>query len=144
MAAWEVEAALERDGSRVVWRSNTLSGTESVTVDADNGTFTAFMAPDCMLPAGTRHYFRARQQSDTGEWSDWSFWHQEIITEGEPSGVETGWDFNGDGRSGLADVITLMLRIMRHPGDPLGDYDQDGDTGISDVVALVGDLVSGD
>lgn len=58
-----------------------------------------------------------------------------------PGGAESPgapeWDFNGDGRLGLADVILLLLRLMAGEQSAGMDVDGDGTAGLPDAVELV-------
>jgi len=47
------------------------------------------------------------------------------------------YDFNGDGRVNIADVVALILAMLRGEDDPAYDVNQDGKLSISDAVALV-------
>jgi len=46
-------------------------------------------------------------------------------------------DINKDGRLGIADVIALILKGRRDPGDPEADFDGSGGYSIADVIALL-------
>ncbi len=141
--AWEAQLALDRYGNHLVWSSNLVTDGDSVLVTTVTGTFSGRLAGESKLASGTKYYFRVRQQSDSGLWSDWSYWHQEILTQGDAEPQGMGCDFNEDGRVGVADALALMMFQMRHPGDPAGDYDGDGEPGLPDVVTLVKDLMTG-
>lgn len=75
--AWEVEIA-EGDQERIVWRSRSLTEPERVRVDQDTGSFAGQLSG---LDPSRVHYIRVRQQSDTGNWSEWSPWHQPFAVE---------------------------------------------------------------
>jgi hypothetical protein len=142
-AAWEAQISLDRDGRHLVWSSNPVTDGDSVVVGTVTGTFSGRLAGENKLAPGTKYYFRARQQNDIGQWSDWSYWHQEILTDGEAEPQGMGCDFNEDGRVGVADALALMIFQMRHPADPVGDYNGDGETGLADVVTLLTDIMTG-
>ncbi len=141
--AWEAQIALDRDGTHVVWSSEPVTDGDSVVVGTGSGTFAGVLAGESRLATGTYYYFRARQQSDNGQWSPWSYWHQQILTEGEAEPQGMGCDFNEDGRVGVADALALMIFQMRSPGDPASDYNGDGETGLADVVTLITDIMTG-
>ena len=79
MEAWEVEIASDRGGNDVVFRSGEIKGTESVTADFINGSFTGSAAGDTHLKSGSMYYCRVRQRSSNGKWSEWSRWHQPFL-----------------------------------------------------------------
>lgn len=79
--AWEVEIAADDAGKDVVWKSNLLTTPERVQVGEDTGDFIGLLAGKKQLDASKIYYIRVRQQSDTGEWSAWSSWHQPFRTE---------------------------------------------------------------
>jgi len=79
--AWEVEIAADDASETVVWRSRSLSASDRVRADADTGAFIGPLAGQRQLGAPQTFYVRVRQQSDSGEWSDWSTWHQPFGTE---------------------------------------------------------------
>ncbi|MBW7995538.1 MAG: hypothetical protein FVQ81_02980 [Candidatus Glassbacteria bacterium] len=141
--AWEVRIALDRDGRRVVWSSNPVTDGDSVVVGASAGTFSGSLANEIRLAPGTTYYLRVRQQSDEEAWSDWSYWHQEFMTEGDPEPDGMGCDFNGDGRLGVADALALLIFQLRNPGDLRGDINGDNVAGVADVVILLRDIMTG-
>lgn len=142
-AAWEAQIAMDRAGTHIVWSSNPVTDGDSVLVSEGAGTFSGPLNGQIRLARGTTYYIRVRQQSSTGVWSDWSFWHQEFLTEGEPVQSGTSCDFNQDGRVGVADALALLIFQMRHPGDLRGDIDGDGTASQADVVTLLRDMLSG-
>ena len=79
-AAWEVEIASDDHGGAPAWRSNRLTA-ERIKVAEDTGTFLGSLAGHNRLAASTMYFFRVRQQSDTGQRSAWSPWHQPAKTE---------------------------------------------------------------
>lgn len=80
----EATAAASGDGHEsVVWRSKTLGPRERVRVDADTGEFVGPLRGANELAPLATYRGRVRQQSDDGEWSDWSRWHQTFRTGGE-------------------------------------------------------------
>ncbi|MBI1387414.1 MAG: hypothetical protein GC154_03085 [bacterium] len=88
LAAWRVEIAEDENGSGVVWRSADVTNSERVDVNEQNGEFVGTHAGETRLkPAGV-YFCRIRQQSDSGEWSAWSEWHQPFKT--EPAGTRIG------------------------------------------------------
>ncbi|MFH1070452.1 MAG: FlgD immunoglobulin-like domain containing protein [Candidatus Glassbacteria bacterium] len=140
-AAWEVEIAMDRQGQRVVWRSKPVTNGDSILVDGTNGTFVGRLAGKNQLAPGSKHYFRVRQQSTAGVWSDWSRWHQEFLTEGQADPTSLGCDYDGNGRANVIDVIGLLLHQRRYPGEAGGDYDGDGKADLEDVTALLADIL---
>ena len=138
--AWECEIALDREGSRVVWRSGQISDPRTVTVNTTNGAFVGMLAGKTQLSDGTHYYARARQQSSGGVWSDWSRWHQEFLTEGIAGQSSSGCDVDRDGAVNIVDVIRLLLLQRDHPEDGRGDYDGDGHGSQNDAVALLSDM----
>ena len=79
LEVWEVEIASDRSGNDVVFRSAEIKGTESVTADTMNGSFTGSAEGDTHLKSGSMYYCRVRQKSSYGKWSEWSGWHQPFI-----------------------------------------------------------------
>lgn len=68
-AAWEAEVASDGEGKDVAWRSPTQSG-PSVRIEP-------------ALKPGPTYFCRARQRGASGEWSDWSGWHQPFKVTGD-------------------------------------------------------------
>jgi Domain of unknown function (DUF4832)/Beta-galactosidase len=52
-------------------------------------------------------------------------------------------DYNGDGYTNIADVITVLLMARKDPGDPRIDYNADGEYSINDVVLLLLNILRG-
>lgn len=82
--AWEVAIASDDAGKRVVWQSMLLAVPERIRVGEDTGVFVGNLSGRNQLDASQIYYIRVRQQSDTGEWSDWSLWHQPFRTVESP------------------------------------------------------------
>ena len=80
-AMWEVEIAPDNHGDTPVWRSNRLVVAERIKVEENTGTFLGPLKGRTRLAASTIYFSRVRQQSDTGQWSAWSPWHQPVETE---------------------------------------------------------------
>lgn len=139
--AWQAEIASDTEGRHIVWRSGTITEGNSVRVDQDNGIFVGPLAGRLSLAAGTKYYTRVRQQSSAGVWSDWSRWHQEFLTEGEPEQAWKRGDINGDGAVSITDVISLLLIQRNCPEDERADYNGDGGISIADVVRLLTDMI---
>jgi hypothetical protein len=78
--AWQLELAADPDGNQVVWRSGELGSANTVTVDSRSGRFLGPLAGKNQLDPGQTYFARVRQQSSTGQWSQWSTWHQPIKT----------------------------------------------------------------
>ncbi|MHB1034726.1 MAG: hypothetical protein ACYC35_09210 [Pirellulales bacterium] len=81
LAAWQVEIAADGDGQEVVWRSRPIASPVGVKVGGDSGVFVGRLAGRTQLDAGQTYFFRARQQNDAGQFSEWSAWHQPVRTE---------------------------------------------------------------
>ncbi len=77
---WKVEIAADEIGKTVVWRSNPLGEPQRVTVGSETGQFIGPLAGLNSLAASQLYYLRVMQQSDTGQQSPWSSWHQPIKT----------------------------------------------------------------
>ncbi|HUU26428.1 MAG TPA: FlgD immunoglobulin-like domain containing protein [archaeon] len=142
-AAWELELAEYSGKNQVVWRSNALSGADSVQIDRNSGTFVGPLAGKTELASGTRYFARLRQQSTTGAWSDWSRWHQQFLTGGPSEEPSQGCDYTGDGEVDVADVIMLLLMQHDNPSDERADYNRDGRSTITDAVQLLLDILEG-
>jgi hypothetical protein len=78
---WKAEIAADETGKTVVWRSNVLVEPQRVTVGPQTGQFLGALAGRDCLGASHTYYIRVRQQSNTGQESPWSPWHQPIKTE---------------------------------------------------------------
>ncbi len=142
-AAWEVELAADREGNNTVWRGSVEGTADSTLVDQNNGTFLGRLEGQTRLDPGTRYYARARQQSTTGAWSQWSHWHQEFLTEGESPASSKSCDYNQDSEVTVADVIMLLLIQRDNPQDEQADYNGDGSNTIADAIQLLFDWRDG-
>ncbi|MBN2290569.1 MAG: hypothetical protein JXQ83_14640 [Candidatus Glassbacteria bacterium] len=142
-AGWEVELAADREDSSVVWRGAVEGPADSLSVGPEAGEFCGRLEGGTRLAPGTRYCLRARQQSSTGAWSDWSAWHQEFQTEGEAVRSSMGCDYNGDGQVTVADVIMLLLIQRDDSRDERGDYNSDGRSTMADAVQLLIDWKQG-
>jgi hypothetical protein len=80
---WKVEIAADEAGKTVVWRSKVLTVPQRAEVAVETGQFLGSLAGRQRLAAATIYYFRVMQQSDSGQESSWSPWHQPIKTENE-------------------------------------------------------------
>ena len=78
--AWEAEIAADDTGEAIVWRSTQLSVPDRVKVGEDTGRFVGPLSGAKQLGSSQTHFLRVRQQSDTGQWSAWSGWHQPFRT----------------------------------------------------------------
>lgn len=78
--AWQVELAADHDGDVVVWRSQNLRAPQRIAVNGQQGQFLGPLAGQNQLAADTIYYSRVRQQSNHGQWSSWSPWHQPFRT----------------------------------------------------------------
>lgn len=73
---WEVELSSDYGGNNVVFKSKRLKGIEHVTINKKSGKFHGSLREKSSLNPGQVYYCRVRQKSSTGDWSDWSRWHQ--------------------------------------------------------------------
>jgi hypothetical protein len=80
---WKAEIAADDAGKTIVWRSEVLTDPRRVTVGPDTGQFLGPLAGHDRLDAARTYFFRVMQQSDGGQESVWSPWHQPIKTEDE-------------------------------------------------------------
>jgi len=55
----------------------------------------------------------------------------------EAASLEPGGDFSGNGSVGIEDLVSLILRSLTNPNDPLLDFDRDGRYSIMDAVSLL-------
>jgi hypothetical protein len=81
MESWQVEVAQAEEDGPVVWKSQLLTDSQRVEINADTGRFSGPLANKSQLDAGQVYYSRVRQSNDTGQTSAWSPWHQPIKTE---------------------------------------------------------------
>ena len=65
-----------------------LTVPQRVEVAVETGQFLASLAGRQRLAAAATYYFRVMQQSDSGQESSWSPWHQPIKTENEKDGKQ--------------------------------------------------------
>ena len=78
---WKVEIATDAGGEAVVWESKLLTEPDRVKVGPETGRFTGELAGNDRLAASRTYFLRVRQQSDKGQESAWSPWHQPFKTE---------------------------------------------------------------
>jgi hypothetical protein len=78
---WRVEIAGDDAGKSVLWQSKLLTETDRVRVGAETGQFVGPLAGQDRLAGSQTYYFRVMQQSDAGQPSAWSPWHQSVRTE---------------------------------------------------------------
>ncbi|HBL77343.1 MAG: hypothetical protein A2W90_21770 [Bacteroidetes bacterium GWF2_42_66] len=76
METWEVELATDFSGSNTVYKSKSMGTNDSITINANFGTFTGSLKGKFHLIAGYTYFCRVRQKCSDGLWSDWSRWHQ--------------------------------------------------------------------
>lgn len=81
LKSWQVEIAADARGEEIVWRSDDIPPTSRVKVDAGSGAFLNSLEGASHLRGDMIYYSRVRQQSDNGQWSDWSPWHQPFRTQ---------------------------------------------------------------
>ena len=78
--AWQAEVGAAGPGGQVVWQSDAVRLPGPMRVDEKTGTFLDAAKGADRLDAGGIYYCRVRQQSDAGQWSTWSPWHQAFTT----------------------------------------------------------------
>lgn len=78
--SWQVELAADPMGQNVVWQSNPTNAMLQLKVSVETGRFIGRLAGDKKLASNSMYYGRVRQQSDSGQWSGWSPWHQPFRT----------------------------------------------------------------
>jgi hypothetical protein len=78
--AWEVEVAADAAGESVVWESKPLAESNRIRVGVETGQFAGELTNRDQLEPSRVYYVRVRQQSDAGQWSAWSPWHQPFRT----------------------------------------------------------------
>lgn len=76
LVGWEVELASDFEGKDVVFKSNIQGSDDRITINETNGRFSGTLNGKMALDSGQIYFARVRQKSSTGEWSDWSRWHQ--------------------------------------------------------------------
>ena len=79
--SWEAQIAADPAGERVVWQSWPCTDAERITVTTDDGHFVGPLNGEDALAAARVYYVRVRQQSESGQMSSWSPWHQPFQTE---------------------------------------------------------------
>lgn len=140
--SWQVELA-SATRETVLWRAEIPGASDSVAVDATNGEFLGGLAGKVILNPGALYRLRVRQQSSEGAWSEWSRWHQQFLTEGEPGQGSLDCDLNGDGRETVFDVLWFMLFQRNNPEAAARDYNGDGRTDVKDAYCLLRDIIAG-
>lgn len=78
--AWQVELAADPSGDAIVWRSGEHKDPQRIRIDVDSGVFTGRLGAGGQLSPAATYFCRIRQQSDSGQWSQWSPWHQPFST----------------------------------------------------------------
>jgi hypothetical protein len=79
--AWQVEIAAGSAGDELVWQSTPSYEGDRIRVGTDTGRFVGASEAKQQLDAESVYYCRVRQQSDAGQWSEWSPWHQPFQTQ---------------------------------------------------------------
>ena len=79
--AWQVEIAADGSGDELVWRSEPSEEPNQIRVGTETGQFVGAAEAMDQLKADEVYHCRVRQQSDTGQWSAWSPWHQPFQTQ---------------------------------------------------------------
>jgi hypothetical protein len=80
---WKAEIATDESGKTIAWRSKVLTDVHRVVVGAEAGQFLGPLVGCDRLAASQLYYVRVMQQSDSGQDSPWSPWHQPFRTENE-------------------------------------------------------------
>ncbi len=78
--SWQVELATDPMGQHRVWQANPTNEIRQVKVSVETGTFIGSLEGENALASDAMYYIRVRQQSDSGQWSAWSPWHQPFRT----------------------------------------------------------------
>ena len=78
--AWEVQIAADAAGETVVWESRLLTKSDRIKAGIETGRFVGPLSGHEQLESSRTYYARVRQQSDAGQWSAWSAWHQPFKT----------------------------------------------------------------
>ncbi|MCE5271487.1 T9SS type A sorting domain-containing protein, partial [bacterium] len=141
-AGWEAELSQSLQGE-AVWHGAVQGTADTLRVDAATGRFSGALEGRTALDPGTRYWVRVRQSGSDGAWSEWSRWHQPFVTEGQSATGALDCDWNGDGRSTLADVISFLLFRRDHPTDTAADYDGDGRLSVLDPYRMLKDILAG-
>ena len=81
--AWKVQIATDATGGSVVWESKLQTESDRVTVESETGRFVGPLSGKLQLAPSRTYVARVRQQSDAGQWSAWSPWHQPLRTSQE-------------------------------------------------------------
>ena len=94
-SAWQLELSTDPQGGTVVWSSNVIIGGNRVRVSVDSGKFTSSLQGETQLAPSMVYYCRVREQSQSGEWSQWSVWHQPFKTTNETTSIGY-WKLDAD------------------------------------------------
>ena len=78
--AWQAELAADRSGDQIVWQSGLNKHRDHLRIDAESGQFVGLLEGEIHLAPSSSYVCRVRQQSDSGQWSQWSPWHQSFVT----------------------------------------------------------------
>jgi hypothetical protein len=78
--AWEVQIAADTAGETVVWESRLVTKSDRIKAGMKTGRFVGPLSGHERLESSRTYYARVRQQSDAGQWSAWSVWHQPFKT----------------------------------------------------------------
>jgi hypothetical protein len=81
IGAWEAQVSTRPDEGAIVWTSRPASGaTQSLKIDARQGSFIGARSRQTGLAPDTAHWVRVRQRTPAGSWSEWSDWHAPFRT----------------------------------------------------------------
>lgn len=124
---------------------NSRTGSDPLLVSLQSGDFRPRQdsplvdAGDASAPELPDHQYRHRRQEQKrqirGAGLDIGAFEYVPGSGAGPGAVE--WDFNGDSRLGLTDVIILLLSLMSGERQSGMDVDGDGVVGLADAVELV-------
>ena len=94
--SWQVEIAKADSTEEVIWRADSLSDSDRVTVSGETGQFINSLESSHALAADQTYVVRLRQQSSNGMLSPWSPWHQAFRTLDEESASHQDVPNNGN------------------------------------------------
>jgi len=89
---WEVELAVDREGSAVIWKSNPINEDGNVRVDSTTGHFVGALEGKSALLPGATCYCHVRQSGTNAgviSESPWSPWQQRFFVANTPGEVAT-------------------------------------------------------
>ena len=81
LLSWQVELSSNESESELVWKSNSIREGNKLSISNETGRFSGSLKGETELGPEQVYYCRVRQQSDSGQWSAWSPWHQPFQTQ---------------------------------------------------------------